>query len=118
MMTNELEILQTAKEEKAYGWDAIRVIADQYGHDWESLGFGDKPEPINATGLNKLIKEYQTAEMDETTPEDVTEPLEPKSVSLTLINQGVTISPGKPDRQWYEYRKPDGSTFRSFDKLT
>lgn len=115
---SELEILQTAKDEKAYRWDAIRLIADQYGHDWDSLSFSDKPEPINATGLNKLIKEYQATKTIDNTSDDVTEPLEPKSAPLTLINQGVTVSPGQDDRQWYEYRRSDGSTFRSFDKLT
>jgi hypothetical protein len=116
-MANELEILQTALEEKAYTWPAIQAITAQYGYDWDSLGFIDKPEPTSAPGLKRLIKEYQVIETAESTPEDLTEPLDAINDAGELINEGVTVSPGQDDRQWYEYRRADGSTFRSYDRL-
>lgn len=113
-MSKELEILQTAKEEKAYGWDAIRVIADQYGYEWDSLSFSGKPEPTSASGLTKLIKEYSTIE---TTSEGITEAVRAENGPAEYVTEGVTISPGEKDKQWYEYRREDGSTFRSYTQL-
>ena len=116
-MSKELEILQTALEEKAYTWSAIQAIAAQYGHEWDSLAFTAKPEPTSASGLKRLIKEYQVTETAESTPEGLTEPLDAINDAGELINEGVTVSPGQDDRQWYEYRRADGSTFRSYDRL-
>jgi hypothetical protein len=117
IMSKELEILQTALEEKAYTWPAIQAIAAQYGHEWDSLGFTDKPEPTSASGLKRLIKEYSATSEGESTPEGLTEPLDAINDAGELVTEGVTIIPGEGDRQWYEYRRADGSTFRSYDRL-
>jgi hypothetical protein len=87
------------------------------GYEWDSLGFTDKPEPASASGLKRLIREYQVNETAEGASEGVTEPLELVNNTGDLVNEGVTISPGQSDRQWYEYRRADGSTFRSYTQL-
>lgn len=116
-MANELEVLQTALEEKAYTWPDIQAIAARMGYEWDSLDFSGKPEPSSASILKRLIKEYQVTGTAESTPEDVTEPLKAINDTGELVNEGVTVSPGQSDRQWYEYRRADGSTFRSYTQL-
>lgn len=112
-----LEVLRTALEEKSYTWPAIQAIAAQYGYEWDSLGLEGKPEPMSANGLKRLIKEFEAASTTETSSEASQEPLEGDNGTVELINSGVTVSPGQDDRQWYEYRRPDGSTFRSYTQL-
>lgn len=116
-MTNELEVLNEALSEKAYTWPDIQAIAARMGYEWDSLDFSGKPEPTSLSGLKRLIKEYSSTPEGETTPEDVTESLKSVNDAGELLTEGVTIVPGEDDRQWYEYRRADGSIFRSYTQL-